>query len=116
MRTVKVKVSELLGKIKKNREAHRAVFLEACEGYREKSIAELEKMLAEAKDGKRIRRYVELVEPMDMTKEYDQVIAMLEMSNDDVVELTHTEFQNYVQDDWSWKEQFTANNTRYLKS
>jgi len=90
---VTVKKSELLEAMKKNREAHRATFLEAQIGYREDVIKELDSMLAEARDGKKIRRSVALVEPKDHTSDYDRVILMLT-------------------DDWGWKHEFinTASN------
>lgn len=114
MQTVKVKVDELLVKVKANRKAHRDVFLRASEGYRAAAVAELDKMLEDAKSGKRVRRYLELVEPMDQTKEYDSVISMLELTCDEVVELTSQEFSQYVLDDWSWKDQFTISNSQYI--
>lgn len=114
MNTVKVKTSELLAKLKDNREAHRGIFLKAVEGYRKQAIREIEAMLAEAKEGKRIRRAVGLVEPMDQTKDYDRVIRMLEMSVDAEVELSASEFSMYVMDDWNWKGQFSLSNSQYI--
>jgi hypothetical protein len=115
MRSVKIDCKKLLDIVKKNRENHRKTFLEALDGYREAVVAELEKMLDEAKRGRRIRRGIELVEPMDQTKDYDRVIKMLEMSEDQVVELTSQEFAQYVQDDWHWKQQFDHSTVNYLK-
>lgn len=114
MRSVKVNRNELLEKLKKNREKHRDIFLQAQEGYRKAVIAELDRMLEDAKAGKKIKRYIELEEPIDQTDDYDRAIAMLEMCVDDVVEINNTEFACYVMDQWSWKEQFTATNTVYL--
>ncbi len=116
MRNVRVSKNELLAKVKANREAHRGIFLKALEGYRTEAIAQLEKMLEEAKSRKRIRGSIELEEPMDMTREYDRVISMLEMSEDDTIELTNSEFAQYVLDDWSWKHQFGVTNSKYLVS
>jgi len=91
MKTVRLKRDQLLEILRENRKNHRDGFLEALEGYREQAIAELEKMLEEAKDKKRIRRTVTLAEPMDQTKDYDRVIKMLEMSIDEEVELERIE-------------------------
>lgn len=113
MNDVKVKRTELLDKLKVNREAHRGIFLDAQVGYREQAIREIEQMLQEARSGKRIRRAVSLIEPIDQTREYDRVIAMLEMSVDDVIELDEVSFRQYVLDDWSWKQQFLAVNSTY---
>ena len=115
MQTVKIKRDELLEVVKKNRAAHRQIFEEAQGGYRKAVIKELDAMLAEARSGKRIRRTVSLVEPVDQTREYDRVIRMLEMSADDTVELQNHEFAQYVMDDWTWKRAFLASNMHYSK-
>lgn len=113
MDAIKVKKDELLEKLKSNREAHQAIFDKAQDGYRKLCIELLEQMLAEAKAGKVIRRKVELQEPVNQTKDYDRVIAMLEMSQDAVIELNEPDFAQYVLDDWAWKAQFTTTNSRY---
>jgi hypothetical protein len=115
MDTVKVKRNELLAVVEKNREQHRDLFEKACVGYRKEVIARLDGMLADAKAGKRIRQTVGLVEPMDQTKDYDRVLAMLRMSTEDVIELSQSEFAQYVMDDWRWKDQFTATNSTYVQ-
>lgn len=113
MDSIKVNKSELLTVLRENREKHRAIFLEATEGYRLAAIDELDKMLKDAKQGRQIRRSLSLVEPQDQTRDYDRVIRMLEMSQDDVVELAEHDFMQYVLDDWSWKRQFLLSNTAY---
>lgn len=115
MDTVTVKTKSLLYEVTKNRKEHRANFLKAQEGYRKQVIEELDRMLDDARTGKPIRRAIELPEPEDHTKDYDRVIAMLEMSVDTEVILGSMEFDNYVLDNWSWKA-FTAHvNAMYTK-
>jgi hypothetical protein len=116
MYNIKTNKFTLLEVLKKNREEHRKIFLEACEGYREQAVIELEHMLDEAKKGKKICRSVSLIEPMDQTKDYDRAIKMLEMEMRTEVELTEVEFAQYVMDDWRWKDQFTITNSVYQKS
>jgi hypothetical protein len=111
----RIKREDLLKELKKNRDEHRATFEKAVVGYRKVAIEELDRMLTEAKEGKRIRRGLELVEPMDQTKDYDRVIKMLEMSVDDVVILDSAEFAQYVMDDWHWKDAFTSSNAIYTR-
>ena len=110
----RVKRDELLEVLKKNRATHRETFERATIGYRKRAIEELDISLRDACEGKKIRRSIGLVEPMDQTKDYDRVIRMLEMSVDEVVTIEAHEFAQYVMDDWSWKEQFTASNSTYL--
>jgi hypothetical protein len=38
------------------------------------------------------------------------------METREEIELTEQEFAQYVMDDWSWKGQFTATNSAYLKA
>jgi tRNA A37 N6-isopentenylltransferase MiaA len=116
MQNVKVKKDELLATVRKNRDGHRDLFLKAQAGYREDAIAELDRMLREARDGKKIRRGFTMPEPIDRTGDYDTVINMLEMSVDDVVELQFHEFAQYVRDQWSWKRDVDLVNMSYLKA
>ena len=111
--TVKIKKQELLDVVKKNREEHREIVAEAFRKYRELVVVELDKMLEDAKDGKRIRRTVGLVEPMDQTPEYDKAIRQIEMSADDVIELHDNEFNCLVQNQWLWQKQFLHSNRAY---
>jgi hypothetical protein len=113
MHSVKVKRTNLLEKITKNRDAHRDLFLKAQEGYRIDVIVELDKMLKDARDGKSIRRTINLVEPQDHTNDYNRVITMLEMSIDDDIDLDARSFDNYVMDNWDWKAFAESTNALY---
>lgn len=73
-------------------------------------------MLAEAKHGKRIRRAVSLIEPMDQTRDYDRAIRMVDLDTRDTLELEESEFRQYVMDDWTWKQQFNHSNRAYSKT
>lgn len=116
MNNVKVNVQQLLTILKKNRDSHRKIFLEAQEGYRKLAIKELDKTLKDARDGKKFARMLSLVAPQDMTKEYDTAIGMLEMSVDKDIVITYNQYQNFVQDEWHWKENFLLSNSTYSKT
>lgn len=113
MRTVRVKKTELLESLRKNRASHRELFLKAQEGFKVKVIEELERRLADARRGIRIKMAVELPEPVDQTNEYDKAIRMMEMEVRDEVELTDDEFSNYVLDQWRWSSQVLGLNSMY---
>jgi len=113
MTGITAKKSDLLKELKKNRSAHRKLFLDAQQGYRTDVIKELDMMLKEARDGKTIRRSVSLVEPQDHTKDYDRIIRMLEMSTKSTIFISEQEFCQYVQDDWGWKAQFISQTSNY---
>jgi hypothetical protein len=111
---VRVDRKDLLEKIKANRATHKDTFEKAMVGYRKRAIEELDRSLADARAGKRIRATLELIEPMNQTAEYDMVIAMLEMCVDKEVVIATGEFQQYVLDQWHWKAQFETSNAAYL--
>lgn len=111
--TVRIKKQELLDVVKANLAKHKEIVDEAFAKYREMAIAELDAMLAEAKAGKRIRRAVSLVEPIDQTPEYTSLIRKLEMSTENEVSLEEHEFECFVMDRWQWKRQWSTSNSMY---
>ena len=116
MKEVTVNKEELLEKLRANRAKHRAVFLEAQEGYRKAVIAELDRMLQEARDGKKIRRRIELPEPRDHTDDYDAAIAMVEMAVCESIVISDYDFRCYVLDKWDWSETFSSSSSSYCSS
>jgi hypothetical protein len=112
---VTVKKAELLAAIRKNRDGHRATFEVAQKGYRAAVIEELDRMLTDAREGRRIRRSIELVEPQDHTKDYDRVIRMLEMSTADEISVTEMQFNQFVLDEWGWTRTFVDSTSRYAQ-
>lgn len=116
MGMVRVDKQGLLTTVRENRDKHRAIFLDAVEGFRTKAVELLEARLADAKAGRRINIAFNLPTPVDQTRDYDKIIKMLEMSVDTQIELTQSEFSQYVMDDWTWKKQFSATNSIYTTS
>lgn len=112
---VTVSKAKLLEVLRKNREEHRGAFLAAQKGYREDVIKELDRMLADAREGRNIRVAVGLDAPQDHTKDYDRAIRMLEMCIPEEVFVTEREFDQYVQDEWGWKAQFVGTNAKYSR-
>lgn len=115
MQKVIVKREALLAKLKENRYNHRGIFEEAQMAFRQRMIEELDKALDDAKHGRSFRRFIDLPEPEDHTKDYDRVITMVEMSVSENVELTQQEFAIYVMDDWGWKGAWTNNTVSYTQ-
>lgn len=110
---VKVKVAELTAIVQANFAKHKEVVEEAFAKYRELAIAELDAMIAEAKAGKRIRRNVALIEPIDQSQEYEVALKKLAMCVEDVIEIGDLDFRQLVMDQWHWKGQFVASNSNY---
>lgn len=109
----KIKRTELLEVIVKNRDNHKNIVAEALEGYRKDVITELERALAAAKAGKRLQRFIQFDQPIDQTREYDRTIRLLEMDTRDEIDLTEQEFACYVMDQWQWRQQFLVGNSKY---
>lgn len=115
MRTVTVDRHEFIARVQANRNAHRAVFEHALDGYRQRLIDELERRIRDLRKGRWVEQHIGLPEPEDHTDDYDRVLAMAEMSIDDTLELDESEFAMYVMDQWSWKQNFADSTLSYLR-
>lgn len=115
-RTMKFEKKGLLSTIRLNRADHRKILTEALKGYKNKAIKVLQEHLNNVKKGLRIPSMIEISKPSDHTKEYDRIIAMLERTNQEEVELTDREFGQFVMDDWDWKHEFLITNAIYSAS
>lgn len=114
MKTIKMSKTDLLDKIKENRDKHEALYLEAIEGYKDSLVKTLKKMLANAKANKEVEHFLTLEKPVNNLKDYDRAIAMLEVTIDTVIELDQNEFSNLFLDQWVWKDAFMATNSTYF--
>ena len=54
-----------------------------------------------------------LQEPQDQTADYDRAIRMMEMSEDEIIEISELDFECYVLDNWAWKKNFLISNMGY---
>lgn len=113
MKEVVINKADALTKLQENREAHRAIFEEAVDGFRTRATQALEDQLKRITEGKIEIVQVYLPKPVDHTRDYDREIAMLEMSIGDQVTLTQQEFASFVMDDWTWKREFLTSNSAY---
>ena len=114
MQTIEVNKVTLLLKLRENRDKHRKVFEEALEGWRRNVLDELTLAVAEAKAGKQYRTYFNLPQPEDHTRDYDAIIEQVEWEVEDTITLTQQQFNQFVRDDWGWKEDFLANTVHYM--
>ena len=112
--SVTVHKNALLCRLKENRDNHLDLYKKAYEGYRKAIISDLEFKLDRIKDRKEIQLHIRHSPPEDHTKDYDDVIDMLEMHNGDEMTLTQSQFVCYVRDDWGWKKQWTTSNSAYV--
>ena len=113
MKTVKIKVSELLKHLKANRVNHIKEYNEAMIGYRKAILDELKAKELIASQNLDVSHSFKSVRPTSYEESYDEAIAMLEWTTDKEVELDRSEFKTYVQDEWNWKGNFLATTSVY---
>ena len=108
----------LIAKLKENRDGHAGKVAKAREVYRERVIEELGRRLEEAQTGRDIDPGFlhRLPIPRDYTVEYDRAIDQYEWEKSDVVELTTTNFNRFVRDEWDWHDAFVGSTQTYLAS
>ena len=108
MREVTVRKDEFITRVSANRDNHRAVFERALDGYRRRIIAELERRVDDVRRGVSIDQRIGLPEPEDHTDDYDRVLTMAQMSVDDTITLSSSDFAMYVMDQWDWRQSFAT--------
>jgi hypothetical protein len=97
--SVRIKRSDLIAKLKENRDNHAQLYKDALEGYFVETKKKLEQKIKTLEKGETISSF-SIAVPKDHTKDYDRLISMLEMSIDDELEITSHDFNNYVLDEW----------------
>lgn len=121
--------SEILEKMRTNRETHATEYAEALKGYylevaeQAKEVAKKAREVAKFAEGEadkddpenieESRWNISAIKPEDHTGDYDRVIAMLEMTKSSKIELDEQEFAQYVLDKWAWKQHFETTNNFY---
>lgn len=114
MENIIVDKDKLIGILEANRKTHTENYVEALRGYRITCAELLAKELEKAEGGQDFNvMNVIKHEPKSYEKEYTRIIEMLKMDINKTVELTHSEFAHYVQDNWTWKESFMTGVTGY---
>lgn len=118
---MKTKVSkrDLLEKVRKAREQHKAQYEEALKGWIKMMDDAAKKVISRIQKDNLHAFPSEFRELMHMPSlhidDYDHAIAMLEMSVDDEIELEPDDFDQLVLGNWSWKEEWVHTNLRYSK-
>lgn len=122
----KAKVIETL---EKNRAEHEKIYNEAVEGYRKKlveALAEVVELVQEKRkevDEKELpkpslRKYPlsGLSVPTNSLKEYDTVLEMLSLTDDETIVLDQDQYNCYMKDNWYWMREFLTTNSMYSAS
>ena len=107
MRTVKVNKQEFLKIVKANRLSHQKAYKEALDDRLKAAKAKLNVLLSDIDiDKESLEEVLHFPKPRCHTKDYDEIIMMMEMEGEEQVSLTQEEFSKYVQDEWHWKNDF----------
>ncbi|MCP4522138.1 MAG: hypothetical protein GY827_10680 [Cytophagales bacterium] len=107
---VTVKRTELIERLKRNREKHQKEFKQAIKLWQK----DLEKA-AQSINYRKIHTYPAILEelqdecPVSFVSEYDDMIDMFEMAIKDEMILTSDAFRNFCRDEWDWKSDIAQN-------
>jgi len=109
VKSVKVKVQDLLKSVRDNKKKHDKIFKKAMDGYWKKCRICITDALKAAKDEDpdwQQKMFPVNSAPEDHSSEYESAIRMLEMCADETIEITREEFNAYVLNQWNWRNTF----------
>ncbi len=114
-KTYKVNKDNLIQKITQNRDKHLTEYTLAYERYLVALADELQEVLDRIHNKEKVtlKDIQDLPKPENHTKEYDQVLGLLTMSIETEIEITPSDYSQYILDEWSWKHQVNFSNSYY---
>lgn len=113
---VTVNTANLLATLKANRAKHEKNYKLAKEGFRILLIKELEKKLKQAIDGKKVELSFKNQKPTNCLNDYDDVIGMIELSQDEEMIIDHEQYKQYIKNEWDWTAQWLNSNLMSLSA
>lgn len=113
MYSITVDKQELLETLQRNLEKHVAEYEEAISRYPGTVAASLRKRADAIDRGEEVNLAFNLPKPRSYADEYEDAIQMLQWEQKDSVDLDQTQFKNLVQDEWHWKDGFSATTQFY---
>ena len=119
MNAIKMKRLELLGIVRNNKMAHVDAFNESVEDYKVVVLknAKANSKLAATGDLESFKQIKSIPSaPVSYENEYVRAIRMLELSVEDVIEVSEDVFNQLVLDEWSWKRGFIGTSMLYKSS
>lgn len=113
MRTVRISKGDLVSTLIINRNAHETEYKKAVEGYCVKMVEFLKEKVSILATGNPVDVSISDFPPESHADDYNRALKMLEMSVDETIELTESEFRQLVEDNWSWQANFKAASMKY---
>lgn len=117
MNSVKLTKEELLSNVTANLDKHKIDVSDALKLRRETIERSFKKQLKvmEFDVGFQPKEHLSFPMPKDHSEDYKKAIRMIEMTTDEVIELTESQFDKLVMDNWGWKSDLIATSSIYGK-
>lgn len=113
MHTINVDKSDLIEILKENKTKHEELYDEAVIGYHEEVVEKLSVALDKAEAGEEYVTNLKMTKPEHHLKDYNRIIGMLELATETEIELNPNEYDQYVNDEWSWAGMTNSINAMY---
>lgn len=119
MKSIRMARLDLLTIVRENKQKHISLFNESVNDYKTLvlKISLENKVLAESgqlSEFKKLKLYP--TPPVSYESSYAKAIRMLELCIDEIVEISEDEFNQFVLDEWHWKNMFVSSNALYKSS
>jgi len=117
MPNVKIAKNELLEKLKNNLEQHKIDIDEALDLRRENIEDKLSRVVIEISNNPEYQpdSTFNFPKPTNNSRDYEKAIKMVEMTQDQVIELSEDQFDKLVLDNWYWKNELINTSALYGK-
>jgi len=111
----KIKRDDLIKIVRQNRDVHIAEVLKLREQWRKKMLVMAAKIV---EVGPKLRKFPQALqalrnEPVSHTRDFDDAIRMLELTTEDIIDLTPPNFQCLVLNRWNWTDNHVYMNHTY---
>lgn len=103
---------KIIEKIKENLQNHKDQYEEAVKLYKIEADKQLHQQLEDLFSGS-IKIHLDLVEPIDNSHHYENLIKMFELEENEKLSLTHNEFDEYILDESTELNKIKAINLTY---
>jgi len=112
MDTITVKKKDIISALEKNKKKHIKAYEKAVQEYDKiarKQIKEFEKELDKGNMGMQIN----LTTPINNSARYSKLINMFELELKDEIELSQSQFDEFIHDEFGWSRQAYATNESF---
>lgn len=117
MNSVKLTKEELLSNVIANLDKHKIDVSDALKLRRETIAKSFKQQLEEMEWDVDFqpKEHLSFPMPKDHSEDYKKAIRMIEMTTDEVIELSESQFDKLVMDNWGWKSDLIATSSVYGK-